>query len=69
MQRSYPSKCGVDTKVMKNWEPLVLGPQFAILNSPGCVWRFKKFSSAQHIQVTGEAMAAVVAVTVKPSYL
>ena len=32
-----PSKCGVGTVQMKNWEPLVLGPAFAMLRIPGLV--------------------------------
>src|SRR5205814_5302953 len=30
-----PFRCGVGPKVMKNWEPLVLGPAFAIDRIPG----------------------------------
>lgn len=29
-----PSKCGVGTVVMKNWEPFVLGPALAMLSKP-----------------------------------
>lgn len=29
-----PSKCGVGTVVMKNWEPLVFGPALAMLSKP-----------------------------------
>jgi hypothetical protein len=37
--------CGVGTVVMKNCEPLVLRPAFAMLSSPGRVCRWMKFSS------------------------
>lgn len=30
----FPSKCGVATVVMKNWEPLVFGPALAMLSRP-----------------------------------
>lgn len=31
----FPSRCGVGTVVIKNWEPLVLGPALAMLRRPG----------------------------------
>lgn len=31
----FPSRWGVGTVVMKNWEPLVPGPAFAMLSRPG----------------------------------
>ena len=42
-----PSSQGQGTVVIKNWEPLVLGPQFAIDNRPGPVCFRVKFSSAK----------------------
>lgn len=36
----------VEPTVMKNWEPLVLGPAFAMLSSPGLLWTNSKFSSS-----------------------
>jgi len=32
--------------VMKNWEPLVSGPAFAMESVPGVAWVSAKFSSA-----------------------
>lgn len=32
----FPSRCGVALTVMKNWEPLVFGPELAMDNKPGC---------------------------------
>ena len=32
-----PSRCGVGTVQMKNWEPLVSRPAFAMLRIPGLV--------------------------------
>lgn len=32
-----PSRCGVSFVVMKNWEPLVLGPALAMERRPGSV--------------------------------
>mmetsp|Transcript_126972 Transcript_126972/g.353633 ORF Transcript_126972/g.353633 Transcript_126972/m.353633 type:complete len:218 (+) Transcript_126972:108-761(+) len=40
-----PSKCGVAFVQMKNWEPLVLGPEFAMERMPGPVCLTLKFSS------------------------
>ncbi|KAA8492474.1 hypothetical protein FVE85_7981 [Porphyridium purpureum] len=42
----FPSSQGHGTVVMKNCEPLVFGPAFAMDSSPGAVWRILKFSSA-----------------------
>ena len=36
---------GVFTVVMKNWDPLVLGPALAMERRPGRSWRSLKFSS------------------------
>ena len=40
-----PSRCGHDVVVMKNWEPLVFGPELAIDSSPGRECFLRKFSS------------------------
>ena len=46
----FPSKNGVCAVQMKNWDPFVLGPAFAIDNVPGSyksfmlkIWHFKTF--------------------------
>lgn len=41
-----PSSQGVSEPVMKNWDPLLLGPELAMLTTPGPEWRSAKFSSA-----------------------
>lgn len=40
-----PSNQGVSTVVRKNWDPLELGPEFAIERIPGPVCFKRKFSS------------------------
>ena len=40
-----PSRWAHSLVVMKNWEPLVLGPAFAELNKPASVCLILKFSS------------------------
>lgn len=39
----------VAAQVMKNWQPLVLGPELAMLSRPGPVCRPVKFSSANRV--------------------
>lgn len=41
----YPSRWGVLLNIMKNWDPFVLGPLFAIERRPASVWATLKFSS------------------------
>lgn len=43
--RDYPSRCGWRLKSIKNWDPLVFGPQFAIERTPAPSWSSLKFSS------------------------
>jgi hypothetical protein len=43
----FPSRKGVGTVVMKNWEPLPFGPALAMDRRPGCVCLRVKFSSAK----------------------
>ena len=42
----FPSSQGVLTVVIKNWEPFVSRPEFAIESSPGVSCRSAKFSSS-----------------------
>lgn len=51
---AYPSRCGAGPNVMKNWDPLVLGPELAIDNRPflSCLsmnassdWKIKKITA------------------------
>lgn len=42
----FPSSQGVGAVVMKNWDPLVLGPALAIERAPGPPCFNLKFSSA-----------------------
>lgn len=47
----FPSRWGVGTVVIKNWEPLVPGPAFAMLSRPGlscCIGR--KRNHHQHLK-------------------
>ena len=41
-----PSRCGVGTVVIKNWLPLVLGPELAMESSPGLSCVSSKVSSS-----------------------
>lgn len=41
----YPSRWGVLLNIMKNWDPFVLGPLFAIERRPASAWATLKFSS------------------------
>ena len=41
----FPSSQEVTTVVMKNWDPLVLGPALAMDRSPGLLCFLMKFSS------------------------
>lgn len=43
-----PSKCDVGTVVMKNWEPLVLGPALAMLRRPTLSCCVKKVTHVTH---------------------
>lgn len=47
-----PSKCDVGTVVMKNWEPLVLGPALAMLRRPtlSCCVKKVTHKTQQHIK-------------------
>jgi len=39
----------VSVKVMKNWDPLVFGPLFAIESKPALLWLTLKFSSGKSL--------------------
>ena len=41
-------------QVIKNWQPLVFGPELAMDSSPGEVWRSEKFSITQNHNTTIE---------------
>lgn len=45
--KQYPLRWGRGLNVIKNWDPLVSGPAFAMDSTPGSSWISLKFSSVQ----------------------